>query len=158
MGTPTYTALANITLGSSASSVTFSSIPATYRDLVLVGVPTTSDGGLILLRLNGDTTSSNFFRVDMRGSSSGAQSSSGNDHIIADTTTTAGSNLVLQVMDYSATDKHKTYLNRVSNTATLTRAWAGRWANTSAVTSVGFALSSGTFQTGSTFNLFAIAG
>ena len=36
MPTPTYTPLATVTLGTSAASVTFSSIPATYRDLILI--------------------------------------------------------------------------------------------------------------------------
>jgi hypothetical protein len=36
MPTSTYVALATTTLGATAASVTFSSIPATYRDLLLV--------------------------------------------------------------------------------------------------------------------------
>jgi hypothetical protein len=36
MPTPTYDLIESTALGSSASSITFSSIPSTYRDLVLV--------------------------------------------------------------------------------------------------------------------------
>jgi hypothetical protein len=35
-GVSAYTALANVTLGSSAANVTFSSISGSYRDLVLI--------------------------------------------------------------------------------------------------------------------------
>ena len=55
MPTPTYTPLATVTLGTAASSVTFSSIPATYRDLILVVNATTSADGIPSLRFNGDS-------------------------------------------------------------------------------------------------------
>ena len=50
----TYVALATTTLGATASSVTFSSIPATYRDLVLVtnAQTTTALGDYYILQFN----------------------------------------------------------------------------------------------------------
>jgi hypothetical protein len=44
MPTQTYVALASETLATSASSVTFAGIPATYRDLVLIVFAGTSSG------------------------------------------------------------------------------------------------------------------
>ena len=161
MPTPTYTALANITLGSSASSVTFSSIPATYRDLVLVHAGTTSNASVntILARLNGDS-GSNFFQVAMTGDGSATSSftftgtgvSAGlsrSNEVSVNTTT---------IMDYSATDKHKTALSRHNNSATAVRAAATRWANTAAVTSIVLVMDTGaTFSSGTTFALYGIA-
>jgi hypothetical protein len=162
MPTPTYTPLATVTLGSSASSVTFSNIPATYRDLIVV-----FNGGCVSgvanmrMSLNGNTTDANYSGVRMDGTGSGTESG----------TLTAGQarfvnyygyleanlngNIIIQVMDYSATDKHKTYLSRANHAANGVSAVAGRFASTSAVTSV--MLDGADFRTGSTFNLFGIS-
>ena len=159
MPTTTYTALANITLGGSAASVTFGSIPSTYRDLVLVHAGTTSnaDVNTILARLNGDS-GSNFFQVAMTGYAgvtgtftfTGTGVSAGlsrSSEVNVNTTT---------IMDYSATDKHKTALSRHNN-PTLVRAVATRWANTAAVTSIVLVMDTGaTFSSGTTFALYGI--
>jgi hypothetical protein len=65
MPTSTYVALATTTLGATAASVTFSSIPATYRDLVLVYNGTTSANIGVDVEFNGDTNSANYSRVFM---------------------------------------------------------------------------------------------
>jgi hypothetical protein len=66
------------TLGSSAASVTFSSIPATYTDLVLRYSVRLATGASIVnseqFRLNSDTTS-NYSETEVGGSGSGAGSS-----------------------------------------------------------------------------------
>ncbi len=152
MPTPTYIPLANITLGSSASSVTFSSIPGTYRDLVLVVNHTKSTLTGLYIRYNGDA-GANYSGVYMVGGGSYLTSGLSTEPGYADTLSTQ----VLQVMDYSATDKHKTSLLRSDHAAGQTVAWALRWANTSAITSLAFVTASGTFQTGSTFALYGIA-
>lgn len=54
----TYEPIATTTLGSAAASITFSSIPATYTDLRLVMVGTTSASDWSFVRFNGDTGSS----------------------------------------------------------------------------------------------------
>ena len=164
MPTPTYTPLATVTLGSSASSVTFSSIPTdgTYRDLVLV---TKGGGGAnVFVSINGDTTNSNYSAVQMSGTGSvavgalptpdTAQARFLNYYgfMTADLNTV----IITQFMDYSATDKHKTYLSRSNNAANGVAALAGRRANTEAITSIAI-ISDGSFLTGSTFNLFGIA-
>jgi hypothetical protein len=56
-GVSAYTALANVTLGSSAASVTFSSISQSYRDLVLVITATTSAVDNAFIRFNSDSGS-----------------------------------------------------------------------------------------------------
>jgi len=153
MPTSTYTALATVTLGGTASSVTFSSIPATYRDLILVGTGTIS-GAVGSIRFNADT-GSNYTRVGMLGNGSSTSS-------FADTSAEVFLNNspmtgILQIMDYSATDKHKTYLHRDNNASSLVVAQAGRWANTAAITTVGIVAVGGTFSAGVTFALYGIA-
>ena len=70
----TYTPIATTTASGSASSVTFSSIPSTYTDLVIVadilGAASTADA---VLRFNSDTTS-NYSETVIRGDGSSAAS------------------------------------------------------------------------------------
>jgi hypothetical protein len=157
--TPTYTPLATVTLGSSASSVSFSSIPATYRDLVLVVSGTTSTGAGAPTRFNGDS-GSNYSQVFAAGDGSSPFSSSGSGTSLEIGFFTANPAMsITQIMDYSATDKHKTVLVRYGSPASsnVTAMRAARWANTSAITSLAITLGSGSFLTGSTFNLYGIA-
>ncbi len=156
MPTPTYTPLATVTLGTAVSSVTFSSIPATYRDLIAVYNGTAATGGDLYMTLNAD--SSNYSMVRMLGSTTVTSVAESTREI--GLARTGETSLIVQIMDYSATDKHKTTLSR-SNGPTATSvvaAYASRYASTSAITSVGFTINGGhNFQTGSTFALYAIA-
>jgi hypothetical protein len=162
MPTPTYTPLATVTLGSSAASVTFSSIPATYRDLILVSSIRSASGATITtvgFRLNGDT-GSNYSYVFMQGTGSSTGSGSGTltSGIAAQAENSTLSSFAVSVanfMDYSATDKHKTVLTRANSPSANTQAWASRWANTAAVTSI-VLVPDFSFVAGSTFNLYGV--
>ena len=151
MPTPTYTALANITLGSSASSVTFSSIPATYRDLILTLNGVGTGAAPLRLRYNADS-GSNYTYV---GTS--------NVYSEAGTTTSACQFFDIdtnryfyqcQIMDYSATDKQKTTITRGRREPHME---ANRWANTAAITSISVSTPSNAMAAGFTITLFGIA-
>jgi hypothetical protein len=157
MPTPTYTLIDSVTLASSASSVTFSSIDQTYGDLVLV-VDGKAEGKTgLYLQFNGDS-GSNYTTVGMQGEASGASSYSQtlaftNANLMAGA---QGLNTV-QLMAYSATDKHKTILARANFATEQVRAAAARWASTSAITQVRLFMDSGrNFQIGTTLNLYGI--
>ena len=157
MATGTYTPIASITLGSSASSVTFSSIPQDYRDLVLISNSTVSVSYL-LMQLNGDT-GNNYHNVVMWGTGSSNDSSGNNYSALYLGWRGEGTNIFMskaQIMDYSATDKHKAALIRDDYPHSYTDALAGRWANTQAVTSIRLFELSGTILAGSTFALYGI--
>jgi hypothetical protein len=63
----TYEPIATTTLSSSATGITFSSIPSTYTDLRVVCIASNTAGGNFGFRLN--NVSSNFYtRIDMIGS------------------------------------------------------------------------------------------
>jgi len=152
--TATYIALATFTATGTETSVTFSSIPSTYRDLVIQGsVKGDEANGVFLMELNGDA--SNRTGVRMYGTGSSAASDSPNDGIVSATIGTNFGTLKVDIMDYSATDKHKTSLIRSNDAGTLTIAGASRWASTSAVTSVKI-LSNRTYQAGMTLTLYGI--
>jgi len=161
MPTPTYTPLANVTLGSATSSVTFGSIPATYRDLICVVVATGSTTLQGRIRLSGDT-GSNYNNVRMSGSGSATSSNelsnqtSGFLSVIAQATTTGALQMNINIMDYSAIDKQKTIISRADQAVNGTEAFANRWANTAAVTSVQILTSTGNWAAGSTFALYGV--
>lgn len=159
----TYELIDSTTLSSSASSVSFTSIDQSYRDLVLVvnaySTTTTGYGGAAIVTVNSDT-GANYPVVFMRGNGSTAASSSATgSNIYAgylsnnDYTTS----VIMQFLDFSATDKHKSILTRIDTAQDLTRAQASRWANTAAITSIDIAGSGGTLASGSTFYLYGIA-
>jgi muramidase (phage lysozyme) len=162
MPTPTYTPLATVTLGTAASSVTFSSIPATYRDLILVYNFLGSTSAFTNFIVNSDTTA-NKARVRMIGGPSTStfsdSSSTDGDFYTGPLNTTSPTSGIYQLMDYSATDKHKTFLGRWGEFQSgdqVVNAYAYRWPSTSAITSINCRTSSGNFAIGATFNLYGV--
>jgi hypothetical protein len=156
MPTPTYTPLANVTLASGSGSVTFSSIPATYRDLILIIDGTSTVVTSLYIRANGDTGANyTFVRMVGNGTSTSSNSGTENGFIQAAMDTVKSSNIV-QIMDYSATDKHKTSLVRQNLINYQAVAAAEIWANTAAITSLVVAGISGSFNAGSTFSLYGV--
>jgi len=161
MATPTYTALATTTLASSASTVTFSSIPSTYRDLVVViNVKATVGTAYPSMQFNSDTAA-NYYRVGMSGTSSGITSFAGNVTRVnfggySAASTDFGYNAIAHIIDYSATDKHKTTLARSNQASSNVDAIAVRWASTSAVNSITFRLDAGSYDVGTTLSLYGI--
>jgi hypothetical protein len=158
-GVSAYTALANITLGSSVSVVGFSSISQSYRDLVLVingKVVSGTDLG-IFISLNQDF-GTNYNEVVMTADSTGTgsfSSSNAGAFTIGRLDTTDGV-YIINLLDYTATDKHKTMLTR-SNISSTVRAFAQRWANTAAVNHIRVACSSSTWVSGTTMALYGVS-
>jgi hypothetical protein len=168
MPTPTYTPLATVTLGTAASSVTFSSIPATYRDLIVVmnarSVYSADRSDDLQYRFNADS-GSNYSWVNMAGFDSSTASSSSSSQTsgrigVLETSSDSNTNngvLIFQVMDYCATDKHKTALSRTNIARNFVAAHANRWASTTAVTSINvFGNRGSNLAAGSTFSLYGV--
>ena len=152
----TYTKIASSTLGSAASSVTFSSIPATYTDLIIVMNGTATAAADVYLNYNTDSTSSNYSNTYMSGN--GSTSGSGYDPIPAvGLFYTTDSNIIVNVMNYSNTNTYKNCISRSNTAASLVMARAMMWRNNSAINQVIVKHATGNFNTGSTFNLYGIA-
>lgn len=160
MPTPTYTPIASVTLSASASEVVFSGLPQTYRDLILVATGTMITGNTdVLIALNGDTNSSNYSRVYMWGDGSTTGSGTANTRYITQYGywgTASQATLTVQLMDYSATDKQKTFLTRAGRASVGVDAIASRYASTSAVTSITLTGAAYSFASGTTVNLFGV--
>jgi hypothetical protein len=161
MPTSTYVSLATQTLSSTATSVTFSSIPATYRDLILIMTPKTAARSFIEVRFNGDT-GSNYTTVGAYVSGGSPASFSGTyTRLLTDGSSPAGNDSktihITQILDYSATDKHKTAISRAQGVDPSVDMNASRWANTAAVHTISIGSGAETFVAGASFSLYGIA-
>ena len=160
----TYEAIATQTLGSTAASVTFSSIPSTYTDLVLVcNLGSTVAGQAIIMRANGDSGSNYSFRT-IRGNGStviGEQQSNQTQvriSVAVDTSTAAGNqNIITNIMNYSNTSTFKTFFGRANNAdVNGTEVNVSMWRSTTAINQLLVGLTGSTFVAGSTFTLYGI--
>jgi hypothetical protein len=163
----TYTPIASITLGATVTSVTFSSIPQTYTDLVLVVQAKTTSTGDVRIRFNGDS-GSNYSFTYLTGNGTAASSGRGTNDASAlgnfngqMTTTLGASNQILHFLNYSNATTNKTILSRGNNASAGVDIIVGLWRNTAAVTSITLGANGGftnTYESGSTFNLYGILG
>lgn len=162
--TGTYTLIASNTLGSAASSLTFSSIPATYTDLVLVCSYT---GTAVLdtrVYLNSDT-GTNYSATRLMGDGTSATSNRSTNrgwidlNYVGGIGTTAPTVSILNLMDYANTTIYKTTLlraNELSGTYQGVEAIVAMWRNTAAISNIQIATNTSTFTAGSTFKLYGI--
>ena len=162
----TYEKIATNTLGSNASSVTFSSISGSYTDLVLIvnalGVGANTDENCSI-QLNSDT-GSNYSVTRLRGNGTTASSDRDSNAtsalagIIQVKTTgdTTRDTFIAQFQNYSNTTTNKSFLIRSNSTAYSVQAIVGLYRSTSAITSIKFQINSNNFFTGSTFTLYGI--
>ena len=161
----TYESIATTTLGSAATTVTLSSIPSTYTDLVLVvNFGTTAAGEVTGIKLNGDT-GTNYSTTSAYGATAQGAISfrRANDSIgmnlsnwFGSSTTLNGSNGVYHIMNYSNTTTYKTVLGRSNDASMQTEMNVGLWRNTAAVTSVTFLVTTTTLKAGATVSLYGI--
>jgi hypothetical protein len=166
----TYTPIATTTLTNTAASVTFSSIPGSYTDLVLVtSVFSTSVSGWGI-NFNGDITSANYSYTVLDGEGTGVttvrSSSPGRIQVggwsIALGSTTKPSIAITNINNYSNTFSYKTATSKSQTYDSTTGAnvsfFHGKWNNTGAITSIVVSLDSGSynFLSGSTFALYGI--
>ena len=161
----TYTQIASTTLSSASSLVTFSSIPGTYTDLVLVG-SIQCDNTSFYIRCNSDTTNK-YSATLLSGDGSAASSErfsqtdlGGNGIYTKGNTFPSSSSFGIGIwnfLNYSNTTTYKTILSRVGSAGLSTRAIVNLYASTSAITQLDIRPFSGTMAAGTTFNLYGIA-
>ena len=149
--TATYDLIASSVLGSSAASVTFSSIPSTYRDLIVV-VNVDSDAHGHKLAHGGATANDAAIWAWGDGSTTGSSSATN----VNMTSYYQARQVIWQIMDYSATDKHKPIIWRASGPADAVVMAAGRWAFTTAVTSITIESADTNYPAGTSFYVYGI--
>ena len=144
--------------GTSTSTITFSSIPSTYTDLVLVMQAQNADA-YALFRANGNT-SSVYSRTDFYGNGSSGQSGRGSNentwYPSTGTSSVIGS-AIFHVMNYATTTTNKTVLARNNLTTNQIAISAFLYRSTSAISSLSLAVpASNNWIAGSTFTLYGI--
>jgi hypothetical protein len=161
----TYEPIATTTLGSAQSTITFSSIPSTYTDLVVVSyAQTTASSGSpsINMRFNGDT-SAVYSMTQLYGDGTSAVSGRVTGQSFAyfanipNTSASAWGSGIGSIMNYANTTTFKTVLSRSADATFYTIARVNLWRSTAAINSVTlYEGSSGNFNTGSIFTLYGI--
>ena len=157
----TYTLIATTTLGSAASSYTFSSIPSTYTDLVVVASGSGTADIDLSARFNGDS-GTNYSRTILAGNGSTATSVRASNASLMrfnyDGYWTSGSNAttIVNIMNYANTTTYKTVISRSNNAATGTDTLVNLWRSTAAITSLEIYTSANNFASGTTFTLYGI--
>ena len=155
----TYVAIAEQTLGTAAASVTFSSIPGTYTDLVLVVAGTLTTGTEnIVMQFNGDT-GSNYSVTSLLGDGSSASSFSSSNITSAGRCAmgTSSSSAIYSINNYSNSTTYKTVLGRGGVTSYGVDARVSLWLNTAAITSIVVFPTSYNLNTGTVVSLYGIA-
>jgi hypothetical protein len=157
----TYEPIATHTIPSTTASYTFTSIPATYTDLVLIvnGQNTSSDQGLTCQVGTGSIdTAANYSWSYVLGSGTSALSG----RVANDTSAVVGrmgndnSTSIVHFMNYSNTTTKKTILGRGNNGAYAIQ-HVGLWQGTTAINTIKiFNLTSVSFAAGVVLTLYGI--
>lgn len=160
---PTYVPIATQTIvGSSTQTVTFSSIPQTYTDLVLTayGQTVASGGSNLQIYLNGDT-GNNYSRTYMIANGStfrGGWDATLSCVIPGELAYGSSSLSIVHFMNYSNATNYKTILSKCDNVNSFTAHFVCNWRNTAAINSINAGVYTGTFMTaGTVITLYGIA-
>jgi len=158
-----YDSISTVTVGSGGSaSITFSSIPATYKHLQIRGIGLQTSANGFTVQFNSDT-GSNYSWHQLYGEGSIAQSNAGATQTFmymgyGAGSATAPNPLVTDILDYANTNKYKTLRSLSGNDLNgsgFIQLWSGNWRSTSAITSITITAS---FNQYSQFALYGIKG
>ena len=163
----TYTKIASVTVGSGgAGSIDFSSIPATYTDLVVKISARSVTNGVNNLYWKINATTTNYSDRWIRGNGANAASATGTTTNFSvplidandDTASTFG-NAEIYIPNYAGSTNKSTNVDSVTEnngTTAYTHLTAGLWSNSSAITALSFYASSGNLAQYSTATLYGI--
>ncbi len=166
-----YYSISSETLSSTSSTITFSSIPSTYKHLELRLTTRSSINGVSgQLRFNNDTGNNYFFAEQYvektAGANSRANSSSTSLSYFPVTNSPAANNFfgvsIVQIPNYTNLNWHKAFTsiqgwhdNELNSPSGYTSFRTGSWYSTSAINLITITVS-GVYAVGSTFALYGI--
>jgi hypothetical protein len=169
-----YESIATANGTGSSGTITFSSIPSTYKHLQIRCIANNNSGAFSLrLRLNGDTGSNYAHHVlEGGGSSAYAYGAASATAILYAGSAIGGggsgsdfmATSIIDIIDYATTTKNKTvrtlngYDTNGATDAQLIRLTSGLWMNTAAINSISIIDVSANFTTDSQFALYGIKG
>lgn len=160
-----FESIATTTVGAGGqATITFSSIPSTYKHLQIRAMAQSTTGNQIDMTFNGDTAN-NYAGHQLEGTGSAASSSSGTTRanmfsiVYMPGTSSSPAAAIVDVLDYASTNKNKVvrslrgWDNNSSGNIALV---SGLWMNTSAVTSITLTARTGTIDQYSTLALYGV--
>lgn len=138
-----YDSIATTTVGAGgASSITFSSIPSTYKHLqIRLFTKNSSDNGTISMRYNSDS-GTNYSVHDLygNGATASAAGAANQTYTFASLTgSTQAAVSIIDILDYADTNKYKTNRSLIGvdyNGSGYVWFSSGAWRSTSAITSI----------------------
>ena len=169
-----FESIATTTVGSGgSSSVTFSSIPSTYTHLQIRGITRVTYGsatvtGWGLTQFNSDTAANYSYHAIFgnSGSTTGASGTASTSAMIGfaeiggTSVTNCFASSVMDILDYTNTNKYKTLRILGGAEGNITDSWlylgSGSWRSTSAITSITLTNGAGAFTQYSSFALYGI--
>ena len=156
-----------VTVGSGgAASISFSSIPATYTDLVLKVSVRSSSGSFQSIRMKVNSATTNYSNKRLYGDGASAASDGGTPAYLiqaavssaSETASTFG-NAEFYIPNYANANYKSLSLDSVAETNASTAyafLGAGLWSQTTAISSIDFVMGSGNFEQYSTASLYGI--
>jgi len=150
----TYTPIATHTTTGTVSSYTFSSIPSTYTDAILVVADLGSDTSY-KININSDT-GSNYSSTFLYGDGSSATSGRGSSVTAAPTVGRRPGNTIMQFQNYANTTTYKTFISRGNASNHMVIATVSLWRSTAAINSITVTPETGSFGSGVTFTLYGV--
>jgi hypothetical protein len=159
-----YDSISSVTLSASASTITFSGIPATYTHLQLRSTILSSAADSDIQVVFNADTASNYSQHYLYGNGASALAGGGANQPFFYLGFNAGSTTypvasVADILDYANTNKYKTartldgFDRNGSGSAVFT---SGSWRNTNAITTLTIFPNTGTFQQYSSFALYGV--
>ena len=160
MGT-TYALISQAVITTPTVTATFSSIPATYTDLVLVYTGKVNYANYYsVIYFNGDTTKTNYQYNALQMNTTVVSDSAASSYATYGFTnsTTIPSVAILDINDYATTTSQKTAMSRFSNTNNQAQVTIATWRNTAAITEISLTgyYGAGAFDAGSVLSLYGI--
>lgn len=159
----TYEPISTVTLGSAASSITFSSIPNTYTDLRLVLTTAATTGGTTAVYLNfNNDTGTNYSDTNLRANgstvASGRDTNAGYIFLTGNALSTTLSLFNADIFSYAGST-YKTVLstaNQDANGSGFMNAYVSLWRSTSAINRLDITVAGTTMIAGTTATLYGI--
>jgi hypothetical protein len=160
----TYTLISSVTVGSGgAANIEFTSIPATYTDLVLKVSPRiSSTNSTVYVDYNSSTSNQSWNRLYNSSGSVGGDTSSRQliTAVTSDFTASTFGSTEIYIPNYASSNNKSSSVDTVqeNNSSTNLQALiANLWSNSAAITAIRIVASSGTFVQYSTAYLYGIS-
>lgn len=160
----TYTPIATHTTTGLVSNYTFTSIPSTYTDLILVGAFAINNPASLNLNVGnnavdtGTNYSWNYLRGDGTIPSANTSRTINDSRIFSGESNTANlqANIVIHFHNYSNVNTYKTCISRFNQSTKVAQTTVGLWRSDVAINRIRLTAGGSDFTIGSTFTLYGL--